>query len=334
MVQGLEEREGQWGWRWVALIAIVSLAVTASIQYVFYNSTSSQRPCKLGAPAKPGELLCTFADEFDSDQLDPDKWLIRGASPSGIRSGTCHVDSPRNVSIKAGVLNLTVRKEASPFLCVGPGTRYRSHFSSGSVSTWKRFSQTYGRFEIRAKFPATSAPGLQSALWLYPQNLTYGPWPRSGEIDIAEYFSAHSDGPIPYVHYANSPGDRTVTNRHCKIADMSDFHTYAADWTPTSLTITYDEKVCLFHKWNPAAPLVGPQPFDRPFIVLLTQGLGINNNAFVPGSTPLPATTQIDYVHVWSRTSTKASARPGPLQPMTHAAVPCPVPFTLTDCGR
>ena len=41
-------------------------------------------------------------------------------------------------------------------------------------------------------------------------------------------------------------------------------------------------------------------PFDQPFIMSLTQALGIDSNAFDPNTTPLPATTQIDWVRVWS----------------------------------
>jgi hypothetical protein len=52
--------------------------------------------------------------------------------------------------------------------------------------------------------------------------------------------------------------------------------------------------------WNPAAPLVKPQPFDQPFFINLTQALGIGANLFDPATTPLPATTQVDYVRVWS----------------------------------
>jgi hypothetical protein len=34
-------------------------------------------------------------------------------------------------------------------------------------------------------------------------------------------------------------------------------------------------------------------------MLALTQGLGIGTNALDPSITPLPATTQIDYVRVW-----------------------------------
>jgi hypothetical protein len=47
------------------------------------------------------------------------------------------------------------------------------------------------------------------------------------------------------------------------------------------------------------APQTKPQPFDQPFIIALTQLLGVSNNAFDPAKTPLPASTQVDYVRVW-----------------------------------
>ena len=45
-------------------------------------------------------------------------------------------------------------------------------------------------------------------------------------------------------------------------------------------------------------PLTGSQPFDHPFMIALTQALGVAGNS-VTSATPLPATTQIDYVRVW-----------------------------------
>ena len=50
---------------------------------------------------------------------------------------------------------------------------------------------------------------------------------------------------------------------------------------------------------DPASPLVGSQPFEQPFFVALTQALGVGSNEFGPATTPLPATTEVDYVHVW-----------------------------------
>jgi hypothetical protein len=60
-----------------------------------------------------------------------------------------------------------------------------------------------------------------------------------------------------------------------------------------------DGKTCLVDSWNPAAPEVKPDPFNMPFFLNLTEALGIQTNAFT-SSTPLPATTSVDWVRVWN----------------------------------
>jgi beta-glucanase (GH16 family) len=244
--------------------------------------------------------ICTFVDNFDGYKLDTSKWAVQETYTSGYQNGgECFVNSPNNVSVADGVLSLTARREASGFLCQYPGGSYSTQYTSGMVSTYGRFSQAYGRFEIRAKFPAAQVAGLQSALWLWPNDpYKYGAWPGSGEIDIAEAYSQYPDRVIPYIHYNTSLTDSSVTNNYCMISDVSAFHSYVAEWTPTQITIMYDGQTCLAHELNPSAPLTGSQPFDQPFIVALTQALGQGSNA-VTASTPLPATTQVDYVRVW-----------------------------------
>jgi hypothetical protein len=83
------------------------------------------------------------------------------------------------------------------------------------------------------------------------------------------------------------------------IDNLAAFHNYVVEWTTSSLKVIYDGHTCLVDYWNPAFPLAAPQPFDQPFIVALTQALGIGGNAFNPATTPLPATTRVDYVRVW-----------------------------------
>ncbi len=42
----------------------------------------------------------------------------------------------------------------------------------------------YGRFSVRAKLP--KGRGLWPAIWMLPQEMAYGMWAASGEIDIME----------------------------------------------------------------------------------------------------------------------------------------------------
>jgi beta-glucanase (GH16 family) len=215
------------------------------------------------------------------------------------------VNSPDNIAVAGGYLALTARKLAAPFSCASPAGAYTTQYTSGMVSTFGTFSQTYGRFEVRAKLPQTTAKGLQETLWLWPVNSTkYYPY-SSGEIDFAEFYSQYYNLNVPYVHYTVDPNTvNALTNTNiytavlgCKI-DYTAFNSYSLEWVPGKLTIGINGKTCLTNYYQPLG-LSSPAPFDQPFFVALTQALGVGSNAFDPASTPLPATTLVDYVHVW-----------------------------------
>jgi beta-glucanase (GH16 family) len=200
--------------------------------------------------------------------------------------------------VSGGSLHLTIRKEAAPFTCGGATTQY----SGGMVSTSGHFSQTYGRFEVRALLPQTTVAGLQETLWLWPVNSTlYGSWPGSGEVDFSEFYSQYSNLDIPYIHYnyssSNASTNTNVVTNNCPIS-LSQYNDYAVTWSPGSFTITINGSVCLTDNYQ-ATGLTSPAPFNQPFFVLLTQALGVGTNQFNPSTTPLPATTSVDYVRVW-----------------------------------
>jgi beta-glucanase (GH16 family) len=287
---------------WAAVLVGLTVVVSAPA----IAGASSGRPsawvrnCGGRWLAKPGGGVwsCSFDDEFNGSALDTSKWVPQQTALSGFHSGAeCFVNDPSNISESGGTLNLTVHATAAPFSC---GGRYTTQYTSGSVSTFGLFAQAYGRFEVRAKLPAATVRGLQESFWLWPQNSTrYGAaWPDSGEIDIAEAYSGYPGYAIPYIHYVAAAPDAHVTSYSCHLTDPAAFHTYTAVWTTSTITISYDGATCLVDSWNPYG-LTKPAPFDQPFMVALTQGLGIGTNAFDPSITPLPATTRIDYVRVW-----------------------------------
>ena len=247
--------------------------------------------------AGAGTWSCTFSDDFDGTSLDTSKWIAQRTDTSGYTSGktACFTDGPGNVSVSGGALQLTARREATPFTCKDPSGDFLTPYTSGMVSTYGRFSQTYGRFEVRAKVSGARVPGLQSSFWLFPQSSTYGAWPASGEIDFAELYSQYADRAIPYVHYNPAAPDPNVTTTSCAIGNPDDFHTYALEWTTSQLKMIYDGQTCLIDTWKTGST----QPFDQPFFIALTQALGIGTNQFNPASTPLPATTTVDYVRAW-----------------------------------
>ena len=134
---------------------------------------------------------------------------------------------------------------------------------------------------------------------MWPDNATkYGAWPLSGEIDIAEIYSLYNDRAIPFIHY-NAADQTTVTNNYCVI-DVTQWHTYRLDWTPTEITISFDDQPPCVHHMVKDKLLASPAPFDQPFMLTLTQALGVGANAVDQSQPMTPKTMQVDWVHVWN----------------------------------
>ena len=166
---------------------------------------------------------CTFDDEFDGTSLNTNNWTVETTASNGYHSGSeCYEDSPDNVSVSGGTLNLTVHKVAS-FRCPAVGI---TNYTAGMVYTLDHFSQTYGYFEVKAKLPPATVKGLQTSLWLWPVNDNYygTTWPDSGEIDIAEWYSQYPNLEIPYIHYVEAGGQGFGSQRDQRPVQRVEHH--------------------------------------------------------------------------------------------------------------
>ena len=243
--------------------------------------------------------LCSFVDNFSGTKLDSTKWVVQtSAGPSGfVAGGTCYVDSPANVFVWGGRLNLMGRVAPTASECKTPFKTFRTRYTGGAVVSWEKFAQAYGRFSFRARFPATHQPGYYGNLWMYPQRHTYGPWPLSGEIDIAEQWSGYVDRAFPSLHFGGRTKADTAMN--CKVANIGNFHIYTLEWTPTEMKFYYDTTLCFRRSWTPMAPFAAPQPFDQPFALVMSQGLGPDGFNTITDALPKSGAMQVDWVRVW-----------------------------------
>jgi beta-glucanase (GH16 family) len=238
--------------------------------------------------------VCTFDDEFDSDHLDATKWAVQTNLPTGdpTVAAACFENTPQNVSVSAGALHLSVAREAQPFACAGLTAPVQ--YTAGQVNTYHLFSQLYGRFEARMRTTATTAPGLHEAFWLWPDDRqTPLNWPTTGEIDVAETYSSSPNLAIPYLHFrANDNGGPIdgFNTGYCA-AQRGVWNTYDLIWTPTALAIAINGQTCLVNTTSDPA-------FNHRYILALSGTLGSSNDALT-AATPIPATTDIDYVRVW-----------------------------------
>jgi hypothetical protein len=270
---------------------------------------------------------CTFDDEFsvkthDAAQLRPRWWRVQKTADSGYYTGppgrqACYFNHPQNVWVADGSLHLRALQLPHEFPCLTGGGltwlirnngSFTTRYTAGMVSTWHRFAQKNGRFAVRAKVPAAGVPGLQETLWLYPINPSkYGGHGKSGEIDFAEFYSHYPAKTVPMIHYlpdseARPPATdptRNATSARCPI-HRGKFNTYVAQWSPGRIKITVNGVTCLIDNYHPFH-IAPPAPFDQPFMVVLTQALGVRDNAFSAANTPLPATTTVDWVRIWKR---------------------------------
>jgi beta-glucanase (GH16 family) len=248
--------------------------------------------CGTALPKPGGGLwVCTFSDEFNGTSLDRTKWHPQTNFATGVAwpwGRSCHVDNPANVAVGEGNLKLTVRRASTPVVCQGR----RANFTSGQVSTYRMFSQQYGRFEARMKVQASGPTGgLQEAFWMWPDDrYSSGMWPAAGEIDVAELYSRYNDLVIPYLHYSwigRTPGVNTAL---CKAA-RGTYNTYTLTWTPSTLKIDVNGETCLVNT-------SGDPAFQKRYIVAFSQALGVGANRF-RWNTPIPATLNVDYIRVW-----------------------------------
>lgn len=259
------------------------------------------RPCGGSRIAKPGGgyWACTWSDEFSGSSLDSTHWWPMDTTTKGFRTGDECFD-PANVAVRNGQLLLTSTKAPAPFDCKGRTAQYRS----GMISTQGLFAQAYGRFEMRAKFPP--GVGFQPAFWLLPQNPVRDSGYYYGEIDVVEHWGNYPNIASPHLHYVYTPGT-LMGGAYCSVPGTSTaFHTYAVEWTQTSMKFVYDGRTCWQTSWAPGQPYApagaaAPAPFDQPFYVMVELAMGGDSTpANRPtASTAFPATMQVDYVRVW-----------------------------------
>ena len=187
-------------------------------------------------------------------------------------------------------------------LIPGQGLRLRADsrnfdgqpYTSGAITTFNGFSQTYGHFEMRAQIPGGA--GVWPAFWMLPTDIT-----KSAEIDIFEHLGA-----IPGIlnaSFFNPDGSHTTTGCGGPLDWTTSYHVFSLDWQPNQLTWSYDGVVCKTVTQNvPAIPeyLLADLAIGGP----LAWGGGINP------LTPIPAEFNIDYIKAWQYPAMPAEVLP------------------------
>lgn len=243
-----------------------------------------------------------WSDEFEGAAVDPSKWNVRNATT--LSYDQAYITSrPANIAVHDSAVHIIAQREMS-------GGR---PFTTGYLDTIGKFSQRYGRFEMRAKLPTApgTSRGLWPAFWLRPDNSANG----DGEIDIMESYGT------PTIRTDFDPTNRyqwTVwQSEQAGAAKKSGypwgqpppgqptldagFHVYAVEWTLTGMTFSLDGVTV--GKFTPADTAWFDSSFSGPFHIRLNLQVGStywgNPDPAHPELTVLPAEYVIDYIRVY-----------------------------------
>jgi beta-glucanase (GH16 family) len=224
-----------------------------------------------------------WSDEFDGATLDASKW--------GYRTDSKHLSTqkPGNVSVKDGLLRLTLKKEAA-------GGKQYTGAGIVSVPNFK-----YAYYEARMKMPPGA--GWHSSFWLMKHD-------GSGTTD----FQAAEQGivvvqneSVDHLSYAvklekyQEPAASYGFLRLLGPDLSADFHVFGCEFTPQAAKFFLDGK--LVHS------------VDASHIAHSDQNLWITAIASHMGNTPkvedgaLPQETQCDYVRVFTKPDGTATAK-------------------------
>lgn len=221
----------------------------------------------------------TFDDEFDGPALDPAKWTPH-YTHAGIINHELQAYVPDAFQFSNGILSIVAKHETG--VQDGRVQQYRS----GAMTTFGKFSQEYGYFEIRCKIP--HGKGFWPAFWLLSDT---NEWPP--EIDVFENIGME-DHTLHFTnHWKNESGQHRAKLQATTGPDFTaGFHTVAADWEPGSITWYVDDvEQCRSTDHVPAEKMY----------LLVNLAVGGDWPKSPNAETQFPSSYDIDYVRVYQR---------------------------------
>jgi beta-glucanase (GH16 family) len=185
------------------------------------------------APIDSGYAL-VWHDEFDAEELDPEKWAHRQPGP---RRDAINTEAAVTLDGEGHLTITTTRVE-------GPDGATAYH--TGMIGTQGKFEATYGYFEARMK--VQSQIGHWSAFWLQSPTMgkPLGDPARAGvEIDVIEYLcnGKYRNQAQHTIHWDGYGEERKSRHRKHPVPDMhTGFHTFGLEWTPEHYAFFVDGK--------------------------------------------------------------------------------------------
>jgi Glycosyl hydrolases family 16 len=233
----------------------------------------------------------TFDESFsqmsisDSRTNDGSRWYAKNeeccmSTTDGTSTAMVGISSPHNPFslIPGGGLNIRLQRNSRS---------WTSGVLTSVDSSGQGFSQQYGYFEMKAKFPR--GKDTWPAFWLLNTAAKKGRAP-AGEIDVVEYIAnPHFANYIATTLHDWSNHTAPAASHHRVPLPTEGFHTYGMMWTPATMTFYFDSAVTM------RCPT--PSIMKQPYYLLVDLGIG---SGWPTENTPHANDLQIQYVRAYS----------------------------------
>lgn len=311
----------------VAAVAVAVVPASAEQSVVLEGVKASVAPPAvlpdwLGKrPPAPGNWRLTLNENFDGTALDERLWTPR-MPYTALLANELQRYSRDNVTVAGGFLKIQSEKRTG-YLNDDPKSPLPTRdYSSGALTTYGKWTQTYGYFESRMKLPR--APVLWPAFWMMPDRGAeyqgkklstfrerYSTDVDGMEFDILENLSRF--GPYRFnlaCHWDGYAKDhkKVGTGRIYFSPDAEGFVTLGLLWEPGRLTWYCNGRAV--GVWS--SPRIGSVPMHLIFCTQMGGWAGFDVN-----DSRLPDDFVVDYVRAWQKTdgAVGSAASAAPLSP-------------------
>ena len=239
------------------------------------RSFTGVQPVASAAPSMRDLVWSLFIeDSFDGDSLNPEFWSAgfpQESTPNNELSGY----SADYVRVRDGRLVITARDREIQY--AGRTLPY----TSGAVTSFNKFEQAYGYFEIRCK--VSEGVGLWPAFWMFSRD--------NAAIRVMDVFGSEPDRVYQTLISDDGTGTPAQSTFNLKEYDFSwDWQTVGVMWTPSAIA---------FHLNGREVGRVTENLPESPMALVLSLAVGGDGAGPPDGWTPFPAYFTVDYVRVF-----------------------------------
>jgi len=221
----------------------------------------------------------------DSTTNDGSRWYAKNeeccmTTTDGTSTAMAGITSLRNPFslIPGGGLNIRLQKTSNS---------WTSGVITSVDSSGQGFSQQYGYFEMKAKFPG--GEDTWPAFWLL--NTASKKGAPAGEIDVVEYIAnPHFADYIATTLHDWSNHTAPAASHYQVPLPTDGFHTYGLMWTPATMTFYFDSAVTM--------RCTTPSIMKQPYYLLVDLGIG---SGWPTENTPHVNDMQIQYIRAYSK---------------------------------